>query len=47
MHGLGVFKWPNGQVRYEGYWNQGRRHGLGKMITSFGRVRDSGVWKQG
>lgn len=45
MHGMGVFKLPDGRT-YEGQYQDDKKHGSGVFIYPDGR-RKEGVWQHG
>ena len=45
MHGLGVFKWPNGQI-FSGKYLEDKKNGKGELILSDGTIV-RGRWLNG
>ena len=45
MHGLGVFRWPDGR-EYHGEYSNDKKHGKGTLVGAHGRRKD-GVWAYG
>eukprot|EP00918_Siedleckia_nematoides_P059446 GHVU01129620.1.p1 GENE.GHVU01129620.1~~GHVU01129620.1.p1 ORF type:complete len:164 (-),score=24.53 GHVU01129620.1:106-570(-) len=46
-HGLGVARYPDGSVWYEGEWHYGDRHGLGVWRYTDGNIGYAGQWQNG
>ena len=45
MHGMGVFRWPDGR-EYHGEYSNDKKHGKGTIVSAHGRKKE-GVWAFG